>query len=41
MISFGKRVELFTDEYLIEKKEGIDFRYEKPEKLGSRKAYSR
>ena len=34
MISFGKRVELFTDGYLIDKKEGLSFRYEKPEKLG-------
>ena len=34
MISFGKCVELLTDEYLIENKEGLSFRYEKPEKLG-------
>ena len=34
MINFGKRVELLTDEFLIEKKDGLCFRYEKPEKLG-------
>ena len=34
MISFGKRVEPLTDEYLIEKKEGLIFQYEKPEKIG-------
>ena len=34
MIKFGNRVELLTDEYLIEEKEGLSFRYEKPEKLG-------
>ena len=34
MINFGKRVELLTDEFLIEKKDGLSFRYEKPEKLG-------
>ena len=34
MIDFGKRVELLTDETLIEKKDGLSFRYEKPEKLG-------
>ena len=41
MISFGNKVELLTDEYLIEKKDGISFRYEKPEKLGQILSFDR
>ncbi len=41
MIHFGKRVELLTDEFLIETKDGLSFRYEKPEKLGAALLFDR